>query len=465
MTVLALTWWLCARASDRCRKVCMSIAYLLLFWVAASPFISNLINIPKENPFFGSYRIVDYMGYLSGPAKHFVEMISFDRSVLILLFLSTLRYHRREMNPAARSVQLYLGLFTVVVFFCALFSENVLNALRKAVDTFGLCYLAFIIGKVYFEDDRLWRYFLGAIIVLGITLGITCYLEYQLYGEWNLAKYGDAHRVAGPFRYWETLGMTVALIAFVCYHRWATTKDAPGRLKQILYLLLGALMLWCVFRTQTRTIMIAVTLGLTIVLMASRGEILTPLQVRRLVALVLAGCVFLLIMPELLTNTRFYRSTINRDQTREGRQETYVAAGRMFLSNPLFGIGLKNFIPEMRNYIAREEVSLSIIGASSCHSSYLVVAAECGLAGLLPLGCLIVSAFRAGRQLYVSGKYLHERAWGIAMLGMTAAYFYCGTTFDPFFDPTMQNQLYFMCLGCTAARLNLVEQRAASGVC
>ena len=433
-------------------------SYLLLVWVAASPFLSNLISIPKDNPFFGSYRIVDYEGYLAGPSKHLVELLDFDRIVLVLLFLAALKHIRHPTDLLVARVQRWLGIFVLAVFLSALFSHNVLNALRKAVDSFGLCYLAFIIGRTYLADHRVWSQFLSTLLVLGVVLGCTCVIEYRKFGEWNLSTYGDAHRVAGPFRYWETLGMTVSMVAFVAWHQWATAAGSRLLLKKAGYMTIGLLMAYCVFRTQTRTIMLASALGAALLLYHASGTVMSQALVRKLVLVLFLGVTFLQVAPELLTNTRFYQNTLSRAQTADGRKETYVAATRMFLQNPLIGIGLKNFQPEMRHYISANEAVFSSLETTSCHSSYYVIAAECGLMGLIPFACLIGSALIMCERHARQGMQLEEQAWGIAMLGMTVMFFVCGTAFDPFFDPTMQNQLYYLCLGGTAAQLEVIGQ-------
>ena len=439
--------------------------FLLYLWVAASPILSNLIRIRNDNPFYGSYRIVDYVGYASGPSKHLIEILDFDRIVLILLFLVVMKQVHRSRDYFVTRAQQWLGLFAATVFVSGLLSNNVLNAMRIATDTFGLCYLSFVIGRTYFADPKAWKGFLNAILALGAILGCTCVLEYRKFGEWGLATYGDAYRVTGPFRYWETLGMAASLVAYVAWFKWVTTSGPRARLKQAGYLVLCLLMAYCVFRTQTRTIMLALALGLGLLLYrASKTHVMSKSLIRKL-SLVLALIVtFLLVAPEWLTNTRFYRDTINREATKDGRAETYVAATRMFLHNPLTGIGLKNFQDDMRLYMSAREVTFSSLENTSCHSSYFVTASEMGLMGFIPLVGLIASAFTLCSRYTNQSTHSEDRAWGVAMLGMTMTFFMCGTAFDPFFDTTMQNQLFYMCLGSAAARMEASRSSSKESV-
>lgn len=432
--------------------------WLLYVWVAASPFISNLIVIRNDNPFFGSYRIVDYEGYSSGPAKRLIELFDFDRIVLLLLFLIVLKKFRRPADPSVVRVQRWLGFFGLTVFVSALYSHNVLNALRKATDTFGLCFIAFLIGRTYLTDRKIWSRFLSTILLLGAILGSLCIIEYHKFGDWNLSIYGDAYRVTGPFRYWETLGMTLAIVSFVVWFRWVTTTGPRLKLRQAAYLAIGALLIYGIFRTQTRTIMLALGVGGFMLLFLARGVVMSRAVVKRVMLIAILGGIFILLAPEFLAKTRFYQATISRVQTKEGRAETYIAAWRMFYQNPLMGIGLKNFQDDMKLYVSAQEITHSSLERSSCHSSYFVTAAECGLMGLIPLICFIGAAFAMCRKYLKESVESEDKAWAIAMLGMSITFFLCGITFDPFFDPTMQNQLFCMCLGGTAARLEALTK-------
>lgn len=446
--------------------------YLLFLWIIGSPFLSNLIDIPKDNPFFGSYRIVDYVGYASGPLKQFIQLIDFDRSVLLLLFISALRDNYSFTSMNANKMQMWLGIFSAVVLFSALSSHNILNGLRKAIDTFGLCYAAFYIGKVFFADPAHNRLLITATLLLGLLLGITCFVEYQKFGEWNLAKYGDAHRVTGPFRYWETLGMTISVIIFVLIYYCLLNLTSPiNRKCKLIGIFFGVLLLWCVFRTQTRTIMGALTIGLIVTLFAARGKILNDRIFKFIFSATCGGTLVLMISPAIIENTRFYRETINRTVTTDGRRETYIAAQRMFLRHPILGIGLKNFEDDMQYYVNRDEIQFSSLENTSCHSSYFVIAAELGLLGLLSFGCFIWYSYASCRQAIQCSQSNSDLAWSISLIGMMTTFFLCGLTFDPFFDPTLQNWLFCLCLGATGARLERLaspenkQQMTADSAC
>lgn len=429
---------------------------LLLLWIVASPIVSNLIVIPKDNPFFGSYRIVDYVGYSAGAANAIVMLLNPDRFVLLLLLFTS--WKERDSAGHQRSkAETWLGIFTIAVFASALCSHNILNALRKATDTYGLCFAAFLIGKTYFCNEKEWKNLVNAMLGFGFLLGCVGYLEYAKYGEWNLAKYGDAHRITGPFRYWETLGMSVSLVAFIAWFKFFTAPGEVSWIKRCVPVVIGILALWCVFRTQTRTIMLALGAGLALTTYLACGEIMSKRLVVALTTVLLVGGLFLVISPEILKNTRFYNETLNRQVTADGRKETYIAAQRMFFQNPIFGIGLKNYQDDMKNYMSRNEAVICSLENTSCHSSYYVIAAELGMLGIIPFALFMWHSVASCHNYFRRSPSTADRAWGFAMIGMSITYFACAITFDPFFDPTVQNWLYCMCLGCTVGRLSVFQ--------
>ena len=435
---------------------------LLLAWVVASPFLGNIVQRPKENPFFGSYRLIDYKGYIF-PGVHFQELFDYDTVVLLLLFLFAWFKRppapRRAASGPVRRIETAIGALVMAIFLSALFSHNVLHAMQVAGDTFGLCGVAYLVGKRCLYPDREMRWFGHALIGLALLLSVTCWMEYRQLAETMYARYEDAYRVTGPFRYWETLGIIMSMLFFVCWFRGATAEGRRKTAKQMAYAALALMSLWCVLRTQTRTVMLALAIGVTTVVLVNRGTMLRRSTVIKLTLGILCLLAVLVANPESFTESRFYQARLTNQSTKDGRAETYVAATRMFLSSPLIGIGLKNFMEDMKDYVSPDEVEVSSLQNTSCHSSYFVVAAECGLMGLVPLFLLVIYAFQ-NSLMYLRNAAGGEKAWGAAMVGMTIAYFMSGTFFDPFFDLTMQNKLYFMCLGATMGRLQGLPGRS-----
>jgi len=423
---------------------------LLLTWVVTSPVMSNLMARPSLNPFFGSIRLVYYPGFAHAGAS-LREFFDYDRIVLILVFLATTRSSRPKQNVGlSRQFEIAFALLLGAVCFSVFFSLNPVNATRKAVDTFGLCYISYLLGKYLLSDARNWQRFVTAIVGLGCLLMLTGVIERRLYGGAHDADY----RITGPFRYWETFGMAVAQIMYVFWFRLTTAKVPRLVLKRTLYsflLLVGA---WCIFRTQTRTVMVAMLLGTVAVALAGARSVISPKAMRRTLAVVGLIAVIIWLDPAIITDRRFYRMRVKNQETANSRAETYLAASRMFARNPITGVGLKNFSFVMGDYISDDEVEYSKPGSSSLHCSYLVVAAECGLIGLIPLAFVVVYSYRNCRFCLRATSERTDKAWAVAMIGMTVTYYMSATAFDPFFDPTMQNKLYYMCLGMTIGRLH-----------
>jgi len=156
--------------------------------------------------------------------------------------------------------------------------------------------------------------------------------------------------------------------------------------------------------------------------------------------------------PMLITKTHFYQNRLTQMETFSGRLEVYKAAVRMFIRNPISGVGLGNYQEEMINYISRNETIYSKPGRSTSHNSYLAVAAEAGLIGFIPLIMLIFFAYSACLKYFKQSTKKIDKFWGLSIIAMTISYFLSAITFNMFFLPTVVNKIYYLSLGLTVGR-------------
>jgi len=203
--------------------------------------------------------------------------------------------------------------------------------------------------------------------------------------------------------------------------------------------------------------MVVVVIGLVFLALKGR-DIISRRTVKKYTAIITLLVIVVVVNPMLLKNTSFYQHRLT-SRTDEGRIETYIAASRMFLNNPIIGIGLKDFKDDMLKYVdvEAEAIRWSAGGHSSCHNSFLVVAAECGLMGLIPLLLFFYFAYETCRKYYGLAKERTEKSWALIMGALTIGYFLSAMTFDPFFEPTIDNKLFYMCLGITIGRYNRLK--------
>lgn len=114
------------------------------------------------------------------------------------------------------------------------------------------------------------------------------------------------------------------------------------------------------------------------------------------------------------------------DESAEGRIHAWMAAMRMALANPIFGVGLDNFIP---NYFFYTDVWRGTVHA--VHSTWFVVIAEGGFPGIGLFVAMIVlmarSTIRAARLLEAADAPAPARTLALAMLAGLAGFCVSGT--------------------------------------
>jgi O-antigen ligase len=172
--------------------------------------------------------------------------------------------------------------------------------------------------------------------------------------------------------------------------------------------------------------LVAITLG------ASRGGFIglavsilfqiwrSPHRVRYLVvAVLLAGLLFALLPQSPLE--RLLYPNASDVSAANARLLAWGAAWKMICAHPILGIGLGNFKPLMATYVHTEESSIA-------HNTYLEVAAEMGIPGLLVFLLLLLASWIALQQvrrraLSIGAPFIAETAHALqaGMLGFWVA--------------------------------------------
>ena len=421
---------------------------LLFLWIAASPVVANFLDRPFLNPFFGSYLLTDaHLKLAGGFAFH--ELFAYDRIVLLLL-VAWLAYAGSLKPMTGRWLdRAFLAFLAALLFGCAR-SLNPAHALKVVVDSFGLCYAAYLIGKSPAVREQDEGVALAAIAALGVALIATGLVEYAVHGN------PGGYRITGPFRYWVTYGMVLLIAYFVFLYKLNTLEVYGGR--ELFYYAAMALVIVCVFLTGTRTVFLGLIVGtaITCILGFRHLNRKTLFFYMFLVLFAIGGIVG---NSERIASSAFYRERLSNVMSAEGRMETYQVAARMFLANPVAGIGVRNFQEEMEGYSSGVEIVHSVFGKTTLHNSFLVVMVETGLAGTIPFLVMLAAAARAVCRM-ASSPGRNDRLWGLVMMGMTVSYLIGGLTFDPFFEPSIDNKLYYLCLGMTVGKLSSRDEPA-----
>ena len=106
---------------------------------------------------------------------------------------------------------------------------------------------------------------------------------------------------------------------------------------------------------------------------------------------------------------------VTLDPSAEGRFDIWEKALEMFKSNPIMGMGFRNF---------------SYIYGYDTHNNYLKTLAEQGLVGFSIYIFLYLLAFRSGLGLYRGSKEARLRGLGLGFAGCVIANMFANLTHD-----------------------------------
>lgn len=239
---------------------------LLSVWVFTSPVMSNFIHRSLFYSVFASKRIWDYEKLI----KHgfgVSELMEYDRIILTLLFFTVLisrGYSKLKFGKIDYCFFILLSVF----FISSAFSNNQLHSIRIVVDTFGLSYMAYFLGKNLIQDRPKFLTFINSVILLACSLIIIGLIEWKFVGAgyrqrtWPDLTF-EVYRITGPFRYWESMGTILSITLFMLFYKFRTVYPT-FRIKRTLLISLIILNCFCIFLTQTRTAIFAVVAGILV---------------------------------------------------------------------------------------------------------------------------------------------------------------------------------------------------------
>lgn len=276
-----------------------------------------------------------------------------------------------------------------------------------------------------------FRQAIWALIIAGIFMGTISVIQkitntfdnpYFGFGGWESQTAGEQSRsrLTGPY-------------------------DNPNAFSQVMVVIFALALerLWHEKRSLLRIFAAwsAIVSSLAIVFTYSRGGVLTLiatigilfLQNRpRILPIVMTLIVGLALVQFLPTDYTQYISTIqdliptqSNDQVTDpsfrGRLSENIAAWRMFLDNPLFGVGLGNFEVQYQNY--SRQIGLDSRRVTRTPASlYLEILSEQGLVGVIPFILLIYTIFAGLRSARFQFSLAGLQDQSNITMGLTAGF-------------------------------------------
>ncbi|HWN80493.1 MAG TPA: O-antigen ligase family protein, partial [Candidatus Udaeobacter sp.] len=269
-------------------------------------------------------------------------------------------------------------------------------------------------------------------------------------------------RARGPYLHSPIYGAAMGMGFFLLLHYFNTVKS---KFKWLMVIGLLATPLAC-FYTLTRQVWIGLALPMLF------GAFFSKRQRMMLVVLALAAAALLVtVKPADIIDPEVAKKRAGDEATGQARIAHYVIGFHMFLDRPIFGFGLQMWDASWENYRMRTTNFKSMFGTIDmnlarkvhAHNTFLRIAVELGLVGLIPFLAIFVLIFRASLHLYRHShpNGLYGRELTLAYWQMAIAFLVCVS----FVDPSMDEFLHGYFLTVTALiirRSELVEQPAAA---
>ena len=377
------------------------VGVLLLVWFATTPIFSFWFRIPLDR-----------------------TIISYDRMifalVLIIVFLGRVRKPGSERHFRVTGFEIAWALLCVVALLSvAAKSSNVGYATRIAVDSFVLPLVAFHLARNHFDTDRYGKALLFAVGAVVLVLFVTGAFEYTSgsnlfqYKGSELIRDGE-YRVNGPFASdssYAIVSLILALFLSVAPRILNIRLDNGARvlLAAVFAAGLGA-SLMPLFRVVAAALAISwfvLEVGASDSRHGARskknaeldeafrngnsrfsrtGRALWMTATRVIIAAALI--ILVLVKWDAISGAASAEQRLLSPNSMYGRLATWEAALTIAANHPFIGVGLCNYTDSFNTEYEEKsrllKPDLELVVSDSPHSNILWVAAELGVAGVIP---------------------------------------------------------------------------------
>lgn len=354
-------------------------------------YFDKLITFIVIFSFVNDNFLVEYLG------KHILKLI------LILFIVINLKKNisfLKSMNSIGDKL-FFLWYFLLSITFLI---QILLNKIPDLLPPFYL--LIYIIAIVpYFRsfDLNISLYFFWFSMIISV---IICYFSDPI-SEWTF-------RTSGGTKDPNEFATQLLIFIFVSLHFFKKKKNVFFIIVSIVFFLYGF------FRAGSMSAFLVLGLIAFLIIGKYRSIIFKRLMDIRGIVLI---CLFILSL--WLINPFKVEAVINvlnrtkDNHTSEKRMNSWVAGFNMILDNPIFGVGLDNYVNYTRDYseVAMTDDSLA------AHNLYIELAAESGL--IVGVALLLLISLLTIKNLNNMEYYWIWLAWlSILMMGLTLGLIY-----------------------------------------
>ena len=367
--------------------------------------------------------------------------------VILVFILSSSVAIFKNRNFATRRFFLLLGLFLVSFLAAAVFSPD--RALSFWSFLKLLEFSAFLAAVASLRFEKIYSKFVkifAAISLFSVGLGFIQMwqqksVELWLLGErsFNIASPGiatiafEGNTVLRPYATFPHPNVLAGFLVISFFIILTSNLKKLVKLSTLTFLAFGILL------TFSRTAWLGLGLGLTILAAMN----LSWTNLAKIGGFLVVILVFIFaIFPQNLFTTRLLQIGNSDKESFVLRVKLADGAVKMFLDNPLLGVGPGNFIPNLEKYWKPVE---SFRFFQPVHNVVLLILAEAGVVGMAAVGLFFLASLKNIFRRPTKELSFLVPCWGAVLLI---------SLFDHYFWTLQQGQiLFFLLLGLSWRRV------------
>jgi O-antigen ligase len=366
--------------------------------------------------------------------------ILFVGIVLVFLLETTLR--RRRLGRLDKTEKFAL-IFSLILIGSAVFKSNRMAfGLRIASDAFIVPFIAYFVARrLVTTEDRL-RNWMKVLAYMGIYVMIIGVIQ-------RLTSSGLVTRVTGPFEGREEIYIVLAVVFFVAWMdspRRGYSSNVSSALPRIARQFVLYLAPLIILLGWSRGNLVGLLSGVWIFMFFGR-RLVSSSRIMGTVGLVLVLIPTLAMGLYEIIPEKVFEERISRPSTVYARLGAWQIIGEQISTSPVTGIGFNN----LRDILDENRIIFEGVKSEThAHNSFLSILAELGLIGLLAYLAIGGSIIRTGFLLYRTGRDLHQRWRGVALIAIITAYWMAGLFATSLHVPTVSHVYVFLTAGAIA---------------
>ncbi len=321
-------------------------------------------------------------------SKVFTKLI-FNVSLIfwLLLNLTRLKFGRNEprfgfLKSLTNKIILFIYfnrfvfIFFAIVALSVVLSMNIYHSQKIFFSRYIPYLLFFILGANCSKTKEFFRLFLYVILLEGLILGLGC---------WRDHFYFNANELSTSFGFRVNLTPYFIFYLLFCFVMFLFSKNKVFKLLGLIAVLM---LLPCLIWNSSRSAIIVVFL---VILLATFVKCKISGLILSTVFLIIAVFAF----PKMFINIHWMINSVSYTN----RIDLWRTSLSIFEDFPIFGAGLGMYEKILYQYAPGGAYSEAFIHLHA-HSTYLEIAAEAGLAGILSFLLIFFDLYRRSRHVF-----------------------------------------------------------------